>query len=171
MEKFYCKKIKSLTPDFKKIIEGIFWVTSGKKESDFSSKESRDDFVNAYLNFYLDKGEVFISTLDGEIVGYILLHHNTSQLLTNPIIKNNYQAFNEELKSYPVSLHINISPNVQGKGVGSRLLKHALNFRSSLNKVHLITHHKARNVEFYSRLGFQKLKVDQNGLLFLGIDD
>ena len=56
MEKFYCKKIKSLTPDFKKIIEGIFWVTSGKKESDFSSKESRDDFVNAYLNFYLDKG-------------------------------------------------------------------------------------------------------------------
>ena len=162
------QKINSLSNSQKKEIENIFWETSSKKKGEFSSSEALINFENAYLNSYLNEGDIFVATENENIIGYLLFHHQTESLLNNPIVKNNYKFFSDELLEYPTSLHINVSSLAQGKKVGGRLMEYSLNFLRPLNKIHLITHKDSRNVRFYERLGFSALKVDQRGLLFLG---
>ena len=163
------QKINTLSNSQKKEIENIFWETSSKSKQEFSSSEALYNFEDAYLNSYLNEGDIFVATENEKIIGYLLFHHQTKSLLSNPIVKSNYKFFSVELLEYPTSLHINVSSLAQGKKVGGRLMEYSLNFLEPLNKIHLITHKDSRNVHFYERLGFRALKVDQRGLLFFGL--
>jgi len=167
MKKIFFEKKSLLNNSDQMEIEKIFWLTSGKKKKEFSSDLEQKIFLDAYLNLYLDQGENYVAKLPDKIVGYITFHKSTKDLFKNAIILNNYRNFNQEIIHYPVSLHINVSPEVQGMGVGQKLIEFSLKDLGLSNKVHLITHIDSRNIRFYERVGFKEIKVDSRGLVFL----
>jgi GNAT superfamily N-acetyltransferase len=76
---------------------------------------------------------------------------------------------NEDLKSYPAHLHIDLLPETQGKGMGRKLIEI---FNQKLKEigvsaVHLLVGKKnAGAVQFYERVGFQQIKEDENSIAF-----
>ncbi len=148
-------------------VEAVFWLTSSIKE--FSSEDRRKIFLWKYLGFYLNNVNTikFVVEIDSKIKGYIVGSAlPRSELLdSTPILK----IFSHKWSQFPAHLHINMSPELQGKGWGGRLLAA---FEKEIIKqgvcgVHLLTAPDSRNVSFYERNGYVHREL-REGVLFLG---
>lgn len=149
-------------------VREIFWETSSKTE--FESEQVKERFQNIYLDYYLDHKD-FIGLIyendedDKEVQGYIIgLKAFDNELFNlHPIYKN----FSSLIKDYPSELHINLTGETQGKGVGSQLIS---DFENNLNTtgVFLLTSKHVRNFNFYLKNYYQVLKELENGVVFMG---
>lgn len=156
-----------------KKVEEIFFLSSSIKV--FSSEERRAAFYKRWCKDYqiLYPEEFFIAMENGEAVGY-LSGCSDSLGAMEAISIPGYLIFQDLFSSFPAHLHINFHPNARGKGLGSLLVNHYVNYLKSNNVigVHLVTSPDAKNVSFYQRLGFTRTeKRDFNGitLYFMGL--
>jgi GNAT superfamily N-acetyltransferase len=145
----------------------IFWETSSLR--DFTSEEKKRSFIYKYLGFYLENSFArnWVAENDGRILGYLLSLDKPSEKLNelNPLLA----TFSDLWKTFPAHLHVNVSAQSQGHGLGSLLLQ-KLEEESRLNQlsgIHLITAPKSRNIPFYQRNGYT-FEAERNQMLFLG---
>ncbi len=153
-------------------IEFIFFESSSLKS--FSSPERKAAFYKRwcsdYQSFYPE--EFFVAMEGPKVMGYLSGCSDSTRAL-NEVSVPGFAVFHDLFQSYPAHLHINFHPEARGKGLGSILVKHYMNFLK-LNNVmglHLITSPDAQNVSFYQRLGFNKTETREfNGmqLYFMG---
>jgi len=138
----------------------------------------------------------FILTCSGFPCGYILGTHNSETFyhrcekewfpplrerypfpkkddksLEQRIIRLIHQGHkpNDELKSYPAHLHIDLLPEAQGKGMGRKLIEvfnHKL-VKLRVPAVHLqVGKNNTGAVQFYERVGFQRIKEYEYAIAF-----
>ena len=157
-----------------KKVEEIFFLSSSLKS--FSSIERRQAFYKRWCGDYqnLYPYEFFI-VMEGDIVlGYLSGCSDSTKALSDISVPG-FNIFQDLFAEFPAHLHINFHPDARGKGLGSILINHYLNYLK-INKVmgaHLVTSPDAQNVKFYLRLGFNKTETrDFNGapLYFMGHD-
>lgn len=141
-------------------IEKIFFATSSRTE--FSSPEQKENFYSNYTSYYVNHCPdwFYLAIKSNQVVGYLtgcpyseLAKPHLEQLIpTSALFTNCFQA-------YPAHLHINVDPSVQGQGLGAKLINHFTNQLKQADStgVHLVTAASARNVSFYTKLGFQKI--------------
>ncbi|MCB9026271.1 MAG: GNAT family N-acetyltransferase [Bdellovibrionaceae bacterium] len=153
----------------------LFFKNSSKKE--FSSQEEKLKFLDCWFNIYLDKWpENVLVALSpkNEFMGYLLGCFNSQKAL--PILKlkiSSYSIFEEHFYDFPAHLHVNVSNDFQGQGVGKKLIEYFQNMlkENSIQGLHAITSSDASNIQFYAKLGF--LRVDEKpfknwNLVFMG---
>ncbi len=76
---------------------------------------------------------------------------------------------NDDLNSYPAHLHIDLLPEAQGKGMGRKLIEAFNNKLKELNvpAVHLqVGKNNTGAVQFYERVGFQRIKEYEYAIAF-----
>ena len=153
-------------------VEEIFFLSSSLKT--FSSIERRQAFYKRwcgdYQNFYPE--EFFIVMEEDIVLGYLSGCSN-STLAQATISVPGYDIFHDLFKTFPAHLHINFHPDARGKGLGSTLMNHYMDYLqlNNISGVHLVTSPNAQNVNFYLRLGFTETETrDFNGapLFFMG---
>jgi GNAT superfamily N-acetyltransferase len=161
--------IRSIDPDDHPAVEKIFWQTSAKTE--FSDLQAKLRFQRRYLGYYLESlaAENFVFEKDGHILGYIISHPQTQDatdlLEMAPLLSH----FSELYPNYPAHLHINMTPETRGLGIGSQLIK-TLEMRLKtlgVTGLHLLTAPDSRNRSFYEKNGFLFHEVRKN-VLFMG---
>jgi len=109
---------------------------------------------------------------EGKVLGYLTGCSDSIRAM-NELSVPGFAIFHDLFLAFPAHLHINFHPDARGKGLGSILMNHYMNFLKLNNVmgVHLITSPDAQNVSFYSRLGFEKTETREfNGmpLYFMG---
>jgi GNAT superfamily N-acetyltransferase len=150
------------------IIE-IFLESSTVKA--FSSQEAMDNFIYKYLGYYMDKypSWILVALNGNNVLGYIcgLPDSKLQQELYEKL--DHYELFDDLYPEFPAHLHINLSDDARGKGIGSRLINNfsGLLKQSSIKGVHIITSPVARNVGFYKKNEFDKL-IERDNKLFMG---
>jgi len=114
---------------------------------DIEKKFPEDSLPNAIENWQkgimsehgTDERATFVARIDGKVVGY-----------TSPCTEDGQRRLGA----------LYVSPDVQGKGVGSKLLKAAVKWHGTDQNifVHVVSYNTA--VGFYEQHGFQKTGVD-----------
>jgi GNAT superfamily N-acetyltransferase len=136
-------------------VEEIFFLSSSLKN--FSSEERRQAFYKRwcadYQNLYPE--EFFIAMEEGKILGYLSGCSDSIRAM-NEVSVPGYAVFQDLFLAFPAHLHINFHPDARGKGLGSLLMNHYMNYLKLHNVmgVHLVTTPDAQNVSFYLRLGY-----------------
>jgi ribosomal protein S18 acetylase RimI-like enzyme len=138
----------------------------------------------------------FVLTSSGSPCGYIIGTQNSEKFYEDcekkwfpllrdryPLPETNNETFdhkiiqliheghkpNDDLKSYPAHLHIDLLPEVQGKGLGRKLIKVFTNKLTELKvpAVHLQVGKKNTGaVKFYEKVGFQRIKEYEHAIAF-----
>ena len=154
----------------------IFFETSTVKS--FENPKFKELFLYRYFGYYQEfYPEYFLIALDGKkencVVGYTCGHPMTFSDIAIDKLQTSLDLFKEIEDEYPAHLHINVSANAQGQGVGSFLISaiEDLFAKKSISGVHIITSCGSKNVKFYERNGFDfKLykKVNNAKLLLMG---
>jgi ribosomal protein S18 acetylase RimI-like enzyme len=155
-----------------KLVE-IFFATSGR--SSFDSEEAKFKFRYFYLDYFLEHyPEYCFCALDSaqNVVGYIVASPHT--LSDQPLFEyHKYLGLFEHLiPQFPAQLHINLSAETQGRGVGG-LLMTALEVKlrsAQVPGVFLITGQNSRNVSFYIKHHYDQLWSTEfrgNSLIFM----
>lgn len=151
-------------------VKRIFWETSAIKE--FSSQSAEDEFINKYLNSYLNNENslCLVYEENEEVLGYIL----GDTILTKQYFKDHPYLLDkkEVLKDYPSHLHINLTQKARSKGIGSLLVNTFCKKLAELSSlgVHLLTAKGAKNVNFYLNLNFfinSEIKINEKEILLL----
>ena len=86
-----------------------------------------------------------------------------------PILSIKGHKPNDDLKSYPAHLHIDLLPEVQGKGMGRKLIEVFTNKLIELKSpaVHLQVGKKNTGaVVFYERVGFERIQEYEHAIAF-----
>ena len=151
--------LDKLSADQKEIcltqVEEIFFLSSSLKS--FSSEERRKAFYKRWSGDYqtLYPEEFFIAMEEGKVLGYLSGCSDSTRAM-NEVSVPGYAVFHDLFLAFPAHLHINFHPDARGKGLGSILMNHYMNFLklSNVMGVHLVTSPNAQNVSFYDRLGF-----------------
>lgn len=137
----------------KRLVNDIFFSTSSIKI--FENSEAKERFFQKYLGIYqLKHPDHFIcASEDEKILGYICGAVNSKSERELYISLLHFKVFEDFYEKYPAHLHINISPEFSGKGLGSKLIKkyeeHLIDL--GIIGVHLITNPTSRNVHFYQK--------------------
>ena len=145
------QELKLKVPTVFSQIEAIFWETSARKA--FASDDEKIHFRARYLDTYLTQysEHVFVAALGERVLGYILGVPET--LKATDILKSSphLEIFEDLYERYPAHLHINLTADARGTGLGGELLQAFERHLSALQVkgVHLITAATARNVSFY----------------------
>ena len=141
-------------------IDSIFYKNSGKS---FSNNDEKMNFKNKWLAPYFDNEKLFYCMIiNGNVVGYI-----------NGDIKteNIHDEFVNFLQDFPAHLHINISQDFHGIGLGAELIKYFYEVlrENKIQGVHIVTSPISRNVKFYERNGHRFTRVSScQRYLFMG---
>ena len=140
-------------------VEEIFWLTC----SNPPLADRRETFRKKYLDDYLNLLS-FVAMKNLRVVGYVICQPHVDQLPFS------MECFKEFWTEYPAHLHINTHPDVQGQGVGGKLLERLESELSQrgVNGVHLVTHAEAQNVHFYKKYAYMPLAKAAPKLLLLG---
>lgn len=152
--------------DYYRVVE-IFWETSARRE--FSSSEERAKFQQQYLDDYLKRIALVYET--HEVAGYVVATLDTLSMRAQ--WPAHLCIFEDLYVRYPAHLHINLTSELRGQGVGSQLLAalEEVLRGQKVRGVHLITSGAARNVSFYLHNDYVH-KVERlwndHPLLFLG---
>lgn len=141
-------------PNAERQIDEIFFESSSR--SSFESESEKQEFKYKYLDWYKKYFPELIWVAvnsDLNILGYIC---GASDTISAPELAQMHPwmtCIREHLKNYPAHLHINLSQQARGQGVGSLLLSQFENNLKSQNisGVHLVTSPVARNVGFYRK--------------------
>lgn len=155
-------------------LKDIFFSSSSVQT--FSSTEARESFFQRWLGQYLQKFPewTFLAILDDEVIGYLVAAPNCDKMYRELNIPG-MDIFEAYYDRFSVGLHINVSFKARGQKVGEKLIDALKQKCLNLGKggIHAITSAGARNVSFYSKLGFD-FQVIQNfkgsDLLFMGCE-
>lgn len=148
-------------------IDAIFFASSNTQS--FASEEIRRAFRERWLGRYLvhDPDHAWVALAhDGRVIGYLV------GAFDDPAQAPRFGdiAYFAELASatrhYPAHLHVNLAVEARGAGVGSELVRAFVRSveKAGLPGVHIVTSRAARNVGFYTRLGF----LERAGVLYRG---
>lgn len=173
--------IRAITSmDFEQV-RSIFYETSAVQV--FSSEEVKKKFEWKYLGWYLENHRNLffvaeeISPVAGasknQILGYIACCPDTKNATDLLGLNPSLEIFRDFYDQYPAHLHINLSADARGKGLGSELIQHLEGElrRKNTRGLHLLTSPNARNRGFYSKNGFSKeveRQYKEAALLFMG---
>jgi GNAT superfamily N-acetyltransferase len=119
----------------------------------------RERWLGRYLAHYRDAFFVALAP-DGVLIGYLAgcLQDPVRQPLFDDI---GYFAHLADLTTgYPAHLHINVDAAWRSHGVGTRLIAAFCDHASTagIPGVHVVTGAHSRNVAFYQRVGFRRLR-------------
>lgn len=135
----------------------IFFESSDKK--DFRDEDHRLSFRGRWLDYYLEKARdlCFLAIEDDKLLGYLTGFHGAYSCLRIP----GGELLEEFRGVYPSHLHINLHQDSRGKGIGSKLLdKFFVNcVESGSCGIHISTSPGKKNIGFYEKNGFKKLRV------------
>ena len=145
----------------------------------FESEQKREAFEDRWMGPYLQdlpsETLFFLAKDDDDVVqGYLLLAQDSKLFLEAFSNRaKSYQVFSDLFEEYPAHLHINLTPNCRGQGVGSKLMKSLIVHltEQKVEGVHLVTSPDARNVSFYRSNGFlveEQRPLRSTPLLFMG---
>lgn len=155
-------------------IDSIFVETSRgtRFESEAARGAFRERWLGRYLTHYPD--HAFVALADGgAVVGYLVgcLDDPSRNELFSDI--SYFADFAHLTQSFPAHLHINLTAQWRGLGIGKRLIaafvEHAA--QSRVPGIHVVTREGARNNRFYSSCGFRRLASvtwHGNSIAFLG---
>lgn len=155
-------------------VDEIFFSTSSKKE--FISAKEKEEFRAKYLGHYIQKyNKYFYVALEhGSVIGYLCCCPDT---LSDDYFLETFGYYQnlepKKLLRFNAHLHINLSEQSRGKGIGSKLIKNICNrlHADNVEGVHIFTTPDSENVSFYKRNYFcDELSVQYHDipLLFLG---
>lgn len=155
-------------------IDKIFFNTSSKKV--FKSISEKEKFKYKYMGYYLKNySEYFyVATLNEKVVGYLCCCPNTLQDDYFFNISGYYNIIDKnKIIEYPAHLHINLTQECRGRGIGSIMIKTLCQKLAlqSLSGIHVFTTPDSLNVSFYRKNDFRdELTVEyhDSNLLFLG---
>jgi ribosomal protein S18 acetylase RimI-like enzyme len=155
-------------------LRDIFFVTSGR--TSFDSEEAKFKFRYFYLDYFLEHYPDFcFCAIDQtqNVVGYIVATPNTAEDLALFDYHKYLGLFQNHLQQFPAQLHINLSSQVQGRGVGGLLITALEQKLREMNVpgLFLITSQNSRNVNFYNKHQFDQQWVQDfkgNLLIFMG---
>jgi GNAT superfamily N-acetyltransferase len=141
-------------------LDAIFFEASATRS--FPDEATRLAFRDRWLGRYLNRfpHEAFLAFAPGgQVAGYIVgcLEDPVSHPLFHDIAY--FALFSEPTLRYPAHLHINLSPEYRGFGIGQALIE-TFAFHASAHGVggmHAVTGDGSRNNSFYERCGFQRL--------------
>lgn len=142
------------------VIDAIFAETSGRThfESEAARAAFRERWLGRYLTHYPD--QAFVAVAGGtDVVGYLVgsLDDPAKNELFSDI--SYFAGFAHLTQSFPAHLHINLTAQWRGLGIGKRLIesfaRHA--HQSGVPGMHVVTGEGARNKRFYSACGFRQL--------------
>lgn len=146
--------------------------------------EDRDSFTYRWAGNYLENYTefCFVAEENSNIIGYIVATPDTIEQENRYIesskakIERSAEFLETILDDYPAHLHINLTKDARGKGVGSELIKalekKLLDF--SIYGIHLgVMEENRAAVGFYKKNGFKLLKKKNLGdeagtVLFMG---
>lgn len=167
------KLFDELTHSEKKIIDEIFFASSAVKK--FQSIDAKEKFHYKYLGVYQKNySKLFLCILKDNIpLGYICGVTDSIKATELFELLSHYKMFEDLYAKFPAHLHINLSPESTGLGLGSILISEFEKRLVKLNilGVHLITGPDSRNVNFYRKNGYlydEKRSFNDSSLLFLG---
>ena len=155
-------------------LRSVFYLTASNVPE---NEDERREFLQLWLGDYVisPTGLHFVALESDRVVGYLI---SETQTLRNLEILNKHTtllAFRSWFKEYSSHFHINVHPDVQGQGVGRKLVERFLQslLEREIEKTCLVTGRFAENVKFYKNMGFLELETkDLKGtqLVLLGRD-
>lgn len=160
---FELKKIDDLDSSEISKIVSIFFENS---DVIFKNDREKASFQFKYLDYYIENCSDFfnVSFYNDQICGYICGDINIETIYDLAKYHKYLDLFQNSYKDYPAHLHINLSNRFQGLGIGSKMIEHfcsaLLVANCELNGVHIITSEDSRNVNFYSKNGFNDIRKD-----------
>jgi len=174
-----CSDVPHLTADD---LAPIFWAnttwpfrssarSAGARthaEADVGRAQFRAFWLDRYVSAMPQAAFLAVSTsadaTSPAYVGYVVGAHDDGQIPTMvPDPRRRLIADPAEFAgfsaTYPAHLHINVIPNVQGSGVGRRLIEAFCERAAACGAVgvRVVTGAAARNIGFYKALGFKPL--------------
>lgn len=138
---------------------GIAAIFFEAARSSFESPEARAQFQQRWLGRYLDNfpDEAFVACdASGRVVGYLV--GCLEQPVGHPLFTDisYFGALAGLMDAYPAHLHINITADHRGNGLGSKLIeafaRHAA--QTGVPGMHAVTGDGSRNNSFYTACGF-----------------
>lgn len=141
--------------------EAVFWETANTTE--FSSPVERAAFQWRYFGYYAARAPRFFLVAYSRdphrrILGYICGVADTRAHRELYEVAAHVPLFDDLYEGFPAHLHINLTADSRGMGLGGRLidaLSTAVAAEGSAG-IHLVTSPGARNVSFYRRQGFSE---------------
>lgn len=164
---------KDLTTDQQDQLRQVFYMSSSVQE--FSSSEQQSIFFQRWLGKYLDHPLSFLFCVfnkDSEVIGYCTGTTNTHDFYGSTPPKSE-ALFSHRWADFPAHLHINLSSECRGSGIGSELLNKIFSYlhKQGIAGVFIVTSPESRNVNFYRNNGFALEEMKSQGnfnLLFMG---
>lgn len=155
-------------------IRRIFFSTSSRQQ--FASQHEREAFFENWTSLYFQHypGQILVAQEGPRTIGYLMGCPDSAALAKEFSLRNpSYALYVDLFAKFPAHLHINLSEEARGKGLGGRLVQtfcRELN-RQSVKGVHIVTAAHARNCSFYRKEGFTfEVEREWKGrrLLFMG---
>lgn len=152
----------NISEDDREELIQIFFETSSVKS--FKTESAKQKFLDKYfLNYLNNWPEYLFYYKDDRAMGYICCCPNTeygTELIDSFPYYNNFQKL---IAKYPAHLHINLSEDSRGMGLGSKLL---LRLKAKLKEekvigLHAVTTNGNKNNSFYLKNGFKAHSVNE----------
>ena len=150
-------------PDRQRLMPGLDQVFfDSSATTSFADDELRRAFRHRWLGRYLEHYAewTFVAlNAEGDIVGYIVGSHDDPA--KTPLFSDigYFQDFAALTAEYPAQLHVNVSPDWRGHGIGARLMQTfvAEIARAGVSGVHVVTTRGMRNVRYYMTNSFAEV--------------
>jgi GNAT superfamily N-acetyltransferase len=163
-------------PEVRSGVEAVFWETAATPHP---TGLARAAFQDLWLDQYLGH-EPYLAFVArdtaGRIGGYLVGCHVDPARSPRFAALAYFQTFSAATARYPAHLHINLTADWRGYGIGGLLIDaFAATVRNAgLAGFHVVTGAAARNVAFYTRQGFREIARSSNArgnvVVFLGRD-
>ena len=156
-------------------IDAVFFETAARV---FAVEPAKAAFRDLWLGQYLrlDPERVWVA-LDGgdSVVGYLVGCFDDPARSPRFQALSYLQSFAATTARYPAHLHVNLTARVRGRGIGEALVEAFCGQArgAGISGVHVVTGAEARNVSFYTRLGFLErgaTRWNDKSVLLLGRD-
>lgn len=173
----------------------IFWETS--QQESFASQKEEDEYLRKYFQYYWEQApDLFLLAIEtppthnrsqqvqeagtpgtpgihGRVLGYVCAVADTRVHPELYELASHIPLFDDLYQDYPAHLHINLTGQAQGRGIGGQLIGEleARLVASKVQGLHLVTGSNARNQSFYARCGFEHRVIRGSGpvrALFMG---
>jgi ribosomal protein S18 acetylase RimI-like enzyme len=157
-------------------VEAVFWETAAAPHP---TGPERVTFRDLWLDQYLrhEPQLAFVARdHQGRVGGYLVGCHSDPAQSPRFATLPYFQTFAAGTARYPAHLHINLTADWRGAGIGGLLIDaFAETVRAAgLGGFHVVTGAGARNVAFYIRQGFREIARSTNergnAVVFLGHD-
>lgn len=147
------KMVPSIAEDYesKAILEddkneiGSLIESAYRSNLSFKVVESKETYIRSVENFIRNYK-------DNEVI------YNSSRVIVNKVTKEIVGVcLNMTYEGFSLIMHLAVKPDYQGKGIGSYLLKHSINYtRTDFSAIRLYVYKNNPAMRLYEKLGFIK---------------